>query len=524
MRFCFLPRPISLFLSGSALLAGLCAHEESRSSQAAKFLRPISREEQIRHASSRLTFGPRPGELEVLRKVGPRKWAIQQIDPKQTAEDRALEARLEPFESLRLSARESYLRYPPPQLIAQIARGEKSPEGDPELRAAVAKLAESYREKSGSAADGGGPRTTPLDSPSLEKVALLEDGTPEQKGSFLQAMPAGKRLAFALSLGPERVRKLLPFAPVDLQRQMMRSVNPQRVIAEDLAAGKLLRAVYSHHQLEELLVDFWFNHFNVFHEKGADRYLAPSYERDVIRPHVFGKFHDLLLATAESPAMLFYLDNWQSVSPSLPSRQGKKRGLNENYGRELLELHTLGVDGGYRQKDVTEVARCFTGWTIRPPAKGGTFEFNPRMHDEGKKIVLGHVIEAGGMQDGSEVLRLLARSPNAAHHICLQLAQRFVADDPPKPLVDRMRERQYLKHDGDLREVMRTLLESPEFWSQGAYRAKVKTPLRIIASALRRANAEIDSAFVLSNELQKLGQPLYRKLEPTGYSFASVIG
>ena len=273
----------------------------------------------------------------------------------------------------------------------------------------------------------------------------------------------------------------------------------------------------------ELLVDFWFNHFNVFINKGQDRYMVPTYEREAIRPHVFGKFYDLLLETAKSPAMLFYLDNWQSVSPDAAERRfqsanQKKRGLNENYGRELLELHTLGVDGGYTQKDVIAVARCFTGWTIAGPRKGGGFEYNDKVHDKGQKVVLGHVIPAGGgMNDGLKVLEILVHHPSTAHFISLKLAKRFVADDPPPSLVNRMAQT-FTETDGDLRAVMQTMLSSPEFWSEGAYHAKVKTPFEMIVSAMRATNADVTSAFLLGNELQKLGEPLYRKIEPTGYS------
>ena len=190
------------------------------------------------------------------------------------------------------------------------------------------------------------------------------------------------------------------------------------------------------------MTDFWFNHFNVFIGKGADHYLVSTYEREAIRPHVFGTFQELLTATAKSPAMLFYLDNWQSVSPEAATRQvrrnanARRRGLNENYGRELLELHTLGVDGGYTQKDVIEVACCFTGWTIANPRKGGEFKYDDRIHDKGEKIVLGHVIRAGGgMNDGLKVIEILAHHPSTAHFISLKLAERFVADDPPPSLV-----------------------------------------------------------------------------------------
>ena len=286
-----------------------------------------------------------------------------------------------------------------------------------------------------------------------------------------------------------------------------------------------MRAVYSNRQLEEQLDDFWYNHFNVFLDKGADRYLVTEYERDAIRPHVLGKFRDLLEATAKSPAMLFYLDNWQSVGPNAPQPRGQgnkaKRGLNENYGRELMELHTLGVDGGYTQKDVTEVARCFTGWTINQPQRGGKFVFNPRLHDNGEKIVLGVTIPAGGGEsDGEKVLDILAHPPSTAHFISKKLAQRFVADDPPQALVDRMAET-FLKTDGDIREVMKTMLDSKEFWSEGAYRSKVKSPFEMVASSVRAMNGNVDFAFPLANQVAQLGEPLYRKLEPTGYSNSS---
>jgi uncharacterized protein (DUF1800 family) len=236
----------------------------------------------------------------------------------------------------------------------------------------------------------------------------------------------------------------------------MRSIAPQNVVAMDLTEGKLLRAVYSNHQLQELMVDFWFNHFNVFLNKGADRYTVPTYERDAIRPHVFGKFHDLLLETAKSPAMLFYLDNWQSVAPERANVGARpngrpKRGLNENYGRELLELHTLGVEGGYTQHDVVEVARCFTGWGIAGPKKGGTFEYNDKVHDKGQKVVLGHVIPAGGgMGDGLTVIDILSHHPSTARFISIKLARRFVADDPPPSLVAHMA-KTFLKSKGYLR-------------------------------------------------------------------------
>jgi uncharacterized protein (DUF1800 family) len=313
-------------------------------------------------------------------------------------------------------------------------------------------------------------------------------------------------------------------------RQMIRTVTqgrrlaPQQVVALDLGQAKILRAIYSNRQLTEVLADFWYNHFNVFLDKGADRYLVTSYERDAIRPHVLGRFQDILRATAEHPAMLFYLDNWQSVDPNAVQRRGRRtpgggrlRGLNENYARELLELHTMGVDGGYTQKDVTEVARCFTGWTIRDPRRGGAFEFNMRMHDPGEKTVLGVRIPAGGgKEDGLKVLDLLAKHPSTARFISYKLAQRFVADQPPPLLVERMA-KTFRDKDGDIREVMRMMLSSREFRSEGAFHSKVKSPLEMVTSAVRAMGGDVNFAFALVAQVGRLGQPLYRKQEPTGY-------
>jgi len=257
-----------------------------------------------------------------------------------------------------------------------------------------------------------------------------------------------------------------------------------------------------------------------------DSYLTTEYEREAIRRHVLGKFRDLLEATAKSPAMLFYLDNWESVGPNTPAAfaggpKGPRRGLNENYGRELLELHTLGVDGGYTQKDVTEVARCFTGWSIDRPNLGGGFRFAERQHDLGEKVVLGVKISAGGGEkDGEKVLDIVARHPSTAHFISKKLAQRFVADDPPPALVERMAQT-FLKTDGDIRAVIGTMLESKEFWSEGAYQSKMKSPLEVVVSAVRASNGNVDFAQALVNQVAQLGEPLYRKIEPTGYSNTS---
>jgi uncharacterized protein (DUF1800 family) len=289
-----------------------------------------------------------------------------------------------------------------------------------------------------------------------------------------------------------------------------------------------------------VLVDFWFNHFNVFENKnvqiqpqGAVRMLLASYERDAIRPHVLGKFKDLLLATARHPAMLYYLDNWESISPNAfdsfqvgPFAAGQNlaqqfsrqaHGLNENYGREVMELHTLGVDGGYTQADVIAVARCFTGWTIRQPTTKPEFVFASFMHDNGEKVVLGHMIAAGGGEpDGLQAIEILAHHPSTAKFISRKLAERFVADDPPQSLVDRMTQT-FTKTDGDLRAVLQTMFTSPEFFSEGAWDAKVKSPFEMVVSAVRALGGEATDTFTLVQKIAELGEPLYGKLEPTGY-------
>jgi uncharacterized protein (DUF1800 family) len=291
----------------------------------------------------------------------------------------------------------------------------------------------------------------------------------------------------------------------------------RRVPLEELSQQKFVRAAFSDRQLEEVMTDFWFNHFNVFAGKGATAVYLVEYEREVIRPHVLGKFRDLLRATATSPAMLFYLDNWQSAAPNTHARHAG-RGLNENYGRELLELHTLGVDGGYSQHDVVEVARCFTGWTIQAPRQGGGFKFERRLHDDGEKVVLGHRIKAGGGQsDGERVLDILAAHSSTARFIATKLVRRFVSDAPPKALVDRAAERFRDTH-GDIREVLRTILTSPEFFAADAYRAKVKTPFEFLVSTIRTTASEVTSADSLVQAVRQLGMPLYMCQPPTGYS------
>jgi len=332
----------------------------------------------------------------------------------------------------------------------------------------------------------------------------------------------------------ERREKKLDSGDADPQAPAMRAPASEaqrknRQVIADLEEAKLLRAVYSERQLEEVLVDFWFNHFNVFAGKGATRDYIGEYERDAIRPHVLGNFRDLLGATAKSPAMLFYLDNWlssaegaqgaqraRSAQVSVAQSQRRSSGLNENYARELLELHTLGVDGGYTQQDIVNVARAFTGWTLQP-RRGSGFMFVAARHDRGEKVVLGHTIKAGGgLDDGNRVLDIVAAHPATARRISTRLAIRFVSDTPSPQLIDRIASR-FTATNGDLREVMKAVFSSPEFLSPDAYRAKVKTPLEFVASAMRATGADLRTALPLSRTLREMGMPLYFCQPPTGY-------
>jgi len=376
------------------------------------------------------------------------------------------------------------------------------------------------------------------------KIQGLVDLPADQRYKKVMAMSPDEQVAFADSLrgGGNKAQDFLAGMNAKQKETLQAMNNPQAVVADELVQAKLLRAIYSERQLEEVMTDFWFNHFNVFAGKGLERLFLTNYEQDVIRPRALGKFEDLLVATAKSPAMLFYLDNWLSVGPNSmrvlgipdhPARYGPRRfpppnpnakrkannGLNENYGRELLELHTLSVNGGYSQRDVTEVAKVFTGWTIEKPNDGGGFKYDPHMHEPGPKFVLNHHIKsrANGEDEGREVLHMLASSPQTAHFISLKLAQRFVSDDPPPALVDRMA-KTFEKKKGDIREVLTTLFHSPEFWAEGAYRAKVKTPLEFVASAVRATGADVDDAMPLARQVANMGMPLYGAQPPTGYS------
>ncbi len=391
----------------------------------------------ILHVLSRLTYGPRPGDLERVRARGLDAWIEGQLNS-ETIDDSATEHALAELATLRM---------PIPELLREYPRPDRT---------------------------------------LLEKV---------QSGEMSR-------------------QELMARYPVEKR--------PFRIAAEAQAA-RMVRAISSERQLHEVMVDFWFNHFNVFAQKGGVRWYVGAYEREAIRPHALGKFPDLVRATARHPAMLFYLDNWLSARPDFtvpvgPNR-GRKAGLNENYARELMELHTLGVDGGYTQRDIIEVARAFTGWSIDRPQVEGRFVFRRLMHDTGAKTVLGHTIPPGGGEgDGERVIEILTRHPSTARFIATKLVRRFVADAPPEPLVERVAAT-YRETGGDIRAMLRVVVGSPEFAGEAAHRAKIKKPFEFVASAVRALGASTDAqgAFALARASAEIGEPLYGAQAPTGH-------
>ena len=413
----------------------------------------LTKDQQIAQLLSRLTFGARPGDLERVKQMGIDTYLKQQLEP-DTIDDSALDTRLAKLPTLSLATPTIAELYNPPK-----------------------------------------PKPTPLPSPNVEKNETAATANAEMQEAKPSPTPKPK-----------------PTPPPK---------NPGMVVNE-LQRAKLLRAVYSERQLYEVMVDFWENHFSIFANKDADRLLLTGFDREAVRPFAMGNFRDLLGATAHSPAMLYYLDNWTSsvlrkypATKDRPARQSG--GINENYARELMELHTLGVNGGYTQKDVQEVARCFTGWTIRKPNDEGVFIYNPALHDNGEKTVLGVKIAAGGgIADGERVLDILASHPSTARFIATKMARRFLGDEPPKAVVDRAA-RVFLTTNGSITETLKSIITSPAFFSPAAYRNKVRSPFEYVAAALRITNAETDADRPILSWISRMGQPVYGRVTPDGY-------
>jgi len=550
---------LAALASIAALLSGSLAvgvHAQRATSRAGQAGTRLTEEQRILHVLNRLGFGPRPGDIARVKAFGLDNYINQQLNP-QKISDAAAEAKVKNLASLNMTTAELYEKFPQPGLLL------RQLERRGELPVALAAARDNRVKGSGSAlANDKNPTemqmkteardSTQKDTNKAAADKASDNGDPRDNQKYRQAIR---------------------------EYYMQNGLQPPQRITAELQASRILRAVYSERQLQEVMVDFWTNHFNVFAGKGADRWLLVSYDRDTIRPNAMGRFSDLLLATAQSPAMLFYLDNFQSVSPNAqsgaggvqssraqrgqlmqllmrdpaknrqdlrmsnnPQQQGPqqqaRRGINENYAREVMELHTLGVDGGYTQKDVQEVARCFTGWTIFAPRGGaaaaqaimngpradmlrenaGKFFFNQRAHDNSEKIVLGHKIPAGGgIRDGLMVLDILAHHPSTAKYVATKLLRHFVSDNPSPALVDRVSSA-FTKSDGDIRETLRAIFFSPEFNSPEAYRGKIKRPFELAVSAIRTLGGETNGGPQLHQWIARMGEPLYGFQTPNGYS------
>jgi len=518
----------------------------------------IQGQARVFHALSRLTFGPRPGDVAAVEAIGLNTWFEMQLNPR-SIDDSAFAARLAEYPAMGLTVAQLEARYPGPQEIRQIEAGKSGLPTEPTERAMVEDQLAFYRMKKDQQAeksaasptvqpDVGAGQKMAADGdeiPAQQDEAGLDRRLPKDEAQRILAMAPDQRFQAVMAMSPEnlvRFRQSLKGADAvalaaglaPWQRETLEALpGSLRMVALEETEARVERDVYSERQLEAVMTDFWLNHFNVYVKKNQQEpYLIPTYER-VVREHALGNFEDLLVATAQSPAMLEYLDNARSIGPDskaaerlkmavevIPSGKLKQAaasaGLNENYGRELMELHTLGVNGGYTQADVTQVAKVFTGWTIDKDTK--EFVFNERRHEPGPKVVLGQTIKEDGVNEGLEVLHLLATSPATAQFICQKLAVRFVSDTPPPALIDRMAGT-FLASKGDIKAVLRIMWGSPEFWSADVMRAKVKTPEEFVISAVRASGAEVTNPAALVQSEAKLGMPIYGMQTPNGYGW-----
>ncbi len=555
--------PVPRYRAVAALLLSLMLLPPGSQAQSTpKPLAPdkLDADQRILHVLNRFTFGAAPGDIAAVQKIGIDPWFEQQLHP-QGIPDQQLEARLTDFPALRLPVDQLLTHFPSGAVIRQTANGKLFAPSDPYLSAIYARHIDLYEDKQEKKAEAQNKPQTQMaastGAPAMASATPKQPVPPNSKNTpdasrpayadllvkTTRALPPSDRVKRILAMhpaeyeqfhaslkGPQKAQLVQDMTPA--QRELIEAFdNPTRTVIEELQAQRLLRDIYSSHQLYEVMTTFWLNHFNVYlHKNEETPYYLVSYERDVIRPRALGNFEDLLVATAESPAMLIYLDNATSTGPdSIAAEKQKQRaamgkaakatppGLNENYARELMELHTLGVNGGYTQKDVTEVAKVFTGWTVDKPAQGGGFKFDETRHQPGKKLVLGKKIKENGQKEGLQFLHTLATSPATAHFISQELAIAFVSDTPPPALVNRMAQAFLSKH-GDIPAVLKTMLHSPEFWSSEAYQAKMKTPLEYVASAARASGVEITNTQPLVNALNQMGMPLYACVPPTGYS------
>lgn len=491
---------LSVFVGFGQLLAFATQHNRKPKGP------QLSEDQRIAHVLSRLTFGARPGDFERVKAMGVEAFINQQLDP-DSLDVSATIARLKKLPTLGMATPVIIEQYTPPKpAVAPSPVPSKSTDA----------VIETQKLSPQNSSNPLGQAAQPT-SPNMSAAPAEMQMDAKKEGEGRTSAPSETKKAPDMMAMPGELQTNPPAAkPTPLPK------NPQMVVTE-LQRAKLLRAVYSERQLYEVMVDFWENHFSIFANKDDDRYLLTGYDRETIRPFAMGRFRDLLGATAHSPAMLFYLDNWRSSVPrpyaaTKTKPAGIDGGLNENYARELMELHTLGVNGGYTQKDVLEVARCFTGWTIQKPNEQGLFLYRPGLHDDGEKIVLGHrILAGGGIADGERVLDILAMHPSTARFIATKLARRFISDDPPQSIIDRAAA-VFLKTDGSIRETLRAIVTSPEFFSTTAYRAKMRSPFEYVAASMRALNAETDGDRPVLDAIGRMGQPVFGRITPDGYT------
>ncbi len=545
---------------------------------------PLTERERAVQLVDRFTFGARPGDVDRVLAMGEDKWIDQQLNPG-AIPDGAYQGRLQDYPTLQMTPEQILMTFPKRGQIKAVADGRMPYPTDPIWKAVyevhVYRLQQEEAQqaantaavaKNGSAAGAVTAAAAPAvmvdadvqrqkDRARAMTIAGELLALPRnQRMAALMAMPVADRAVFTEEgnvTGEQRSTLMADFTPREREAiySMASKNGGSRRTADELAEARMLRDVLSERQLQAVMTDFWFNHFNVYAPKESDEWYTTSYERDVIAKYALGNFRDLLLATAESPAMQVYLDNWLSIGPDsmangmYPNAKGKRgsKGLNENYGREVMELHTVGVNGGYTQADVTALAAILTGWGVDQPQRGGPFQFDYKRHEPGPKVWFGYVIDDNGnatklgpgvtapaqtfgpsttlatpdsMKQGIAALTILAESPQTAHFISYQLAQYFVADEPPASLVDRL-QKVYLDSHGEIKMVLRALIASPEFNSRQYFRNKVKTPEEFVASSFRATATEPQNPQLMVNTVRNMGMELYHALPPTGYSLTA---
>jgi uncharacterized protein (DUF1800 family) len=532
-------------------------------------LTPLGPRDRVVQLLDRFTFGPKPGQVDRVLAQGEDKWLDAQLNPN-SIPDVYLGKRLADYPTLTMTAQQASTVFPDRGQIYPVADGKVPYPADPLLNAVYeVQVYKSEQEKDKKKADGAlVQKAEPTDA---EKVVQkkLDQAAASRIFGDLFALPKAQRMDALIKMpvvdrivftgqgnltGDQHNLLFTDYTPKEREafQAMSAQVNSSYYIGNELAQGRVLRDILSDRQLQAVMTDFWFNHFNVFVPKDSDEWYTTSYERDVIQKHALGTFHDLLLATAQSPAMMVYLDNWLSIGPDSlangvdPKNPNAKRGgkgLNENYGREVMELHTVGVNGGYSQADVTALSAILTGWGVERTNQGGGFAFDYKRHEPGPKVWFGYLIDDNGnvtklgpgvnrpsatfgpsnavatpnsVKQGIAALTILADSLQTAHFISYLLAQYFVADVPPAALVDRL-QKTYLSSHGDIQTVLRALIGSPEFNSKQYFRNKVKTPEEFVASAFRATATDPQNPGALVNTVKMMGMEFYHALPPTGY-------